>query len=103
LQHRDFRWFFVTAMLAMMADNIEHVISYWLLFQLLAPGQLRGRLIGLFSMSAFGLRAFSGVTVGVVGGLIGIHWSLAISAMALMAVTFALLAFAAPTRGGEIG
>jgi len=32
LQHRDFRWFFVT-MLAMMADNIEHVISYWLLFQ----------------------------------------------------------------------
>ena len=67
--------------------------------QLLAPAHLRGRLIGLFSMSAFGLRAFSGVTVGVVGGLIGIHWSLAISAMALMAVTFALLAFAAPARG----
>jgi MFS family permease len=71
--------------------------------QLLAPAHLRGRLIGLFSMSAFGLRAFSGVTVGVVGGLIGIHWSLAISAMVLMAVTFALLAFAAPGRGGEIG
>ena len=33
MQHRDFRWFFVTTMLAMMADNIEHVISYWLLFQ----------------------------------------------------------------------
>src|SRR5215813_1122642 len=33
LQHRDFRWFFVTTMLAMMADNIEHVVSYWLLFQ----------------------------------------------------------------------
>jgi Transmembrane secretion effector len=33
LQHRDFRRFFVTTMLAMMADNIEHVISYWLLFQ----------------------------------------------------------------------
>ena len=33
LQHPDFRWFFVTTMLAMMADNIEHVISYWLLFQ----------------------------------------------------------------------
>ena len=70
--------------------------------QLLAPAHLRGRLIGLFSMSAYGLRAFSGVTVGVVGGLIGIHWSLAISAMALMAVTVALLAFAAPARGGEI-
>jgi hypothetical protein len=54
-------------------------------------------------MSAFGLRAFSGVTVGVVGGWIGIHWSLAISAMALMAVTIALLAFAAPARGDDFG
>src|ERR671915_641312 len=33
LQHRDFRFFFVTTMLAMMADNIEHVITYWVLFQ----------------------------------------------------------------------
>jgi hypothetical protein len=32
LRHRHFRYFFVTTMLAMMADNIEHVISYWLLF-----------------------------------------------------------------------
>jgi hypothetical protein len=55
-------------------------------------------------MSTFGLRAFSGVTVGVVGGLIGIHWSLAISAMAFFAVTIVLLAFAIPSRdAGEIG
>src|ERR687891_2063258 len=33
LKHRDFQWFFVTTMLAMMADNIEHVITYWVLFQ----------------------------------------------------------------------
>ena len=33
LHHRDFRYFFGTTMLAMMADNIEHVISYWLLYQ----------------------------------------------------------------------
>jgi len=39
-----------------------------------------------------------------VGGLIGIHWSLAISAMALFAVTIALFAFTIPGRGGaEIG
>jgi MFS family permease len=69
--------------------------------QLLAPGHLRGRLIGLFSMSAYGLRAFSGVTVGVVGGLIGIHWSLALSAMALMAVTLALLGFTIARKGGD--
>ena len=62
--------------------------------QLEAPMHLRGRLIGLFSMSAFGLRAFSGVTVGFVGGLIGIHWSLAISAMVSLAVTLALFGFA---------
>jgi hypothetical protein len=55
---------------------------------------LRGRLIGLFTLSAYGLRAFSGVTVGVIGGLIGIHWSLALSSMALLAVTMALFAFA---------
>src|SRR6266542_537548 len=61
--------------------------------QLEAPVALRGRLIGLFSMSAYGLRAFSGLTVGVIGGLIGIHWSLALSSMALLAVTVALFAF----------
>ena len=63
------------------------------LVQLRAPSQLRGRVIGLFNMSSMGLRAFSGVTVGVLGSLIGIHWSLALSATALMAVTTALLAF----------
>ena len=65
--------------------------------QLLAPNHLRGRLIGLFTMSAYGLRAFSGVTIGVVGGLIGIHWSLALSAMALFTVTLGLLAFSRST------
>jgi len=64
--------------------------------QILAPAQLRGRLIGLFAMSSMGLRAFSGVTVGVVGGFIGIHWSLALSAMVLMALTVVMFAFAAP-------
>jgi MFS family permease len=72
--------------------------------QLEAPVALRGRLVGLFSMSAYGLRAFSGFTVGVVGGLIGVHWSLALSSMALLAVTIALFAFAArEPRGEELG
>src|SRR3989442_11793565 len=68
------------------------------LVHLIAPPAVRGRLIGLFSMSAFGLRAFSGVTVGVAGALIGVHRSLALSAMALFAVTVALFAFAAAHR-----
>jgi MFS family permease len=64
--------------------------------QVLAPPQLRGRLIGLFAMSSMGLKAFSGVTVGVLGGLIGVHWSLALSAMVLLAITIALFAFTIP-------
>jgi MFS family permease len=66
--------------------------------QLLSPPQLRGRLIGLFAMASMGLKAFSGVTVGVLGGLVGVHWSLAGSAMALMAVTIVLFALAIPVR-----
>ena len=33
LRHRGFRAYFVTSALAMMADNIEHVISYWVMFE----------------------------------------------------------------------
>lgn len=63
------------------------------LVQLAAPAEIRGRVMGLYAMSSLGLRAFSGVTVGVLGGLIGIHWSLALSGLVLLAVTAALLAF----------
>ena len=64
------------------------------LVQVEAPVHLRGRVIGLFNMSNNGLRAFSGVTVGFLGSLIGIHWSLALSALVLLAITLVLLAFA---------
>ena len=63
------------------------------LVQLRAPESERGRVIGLYILSALGMRAFSGVTIGVIGGLIGIHWSLALSAMVLLAILSALLAF----------
>ncbi len=33
LQHRDFRAYLTGATLSMMADNIEHVISYWVLWE----------------------------------------------------------------------
>ena len=47
------------------------------LVQINAPLDNRGRVIGLFGMASLGLRAFSGVTVGLLGSLIGVHWSLA--------------------------
>jgi hypothetical protein len=68
------------------------------LVQLHAPADIRGRVIGLYAMSSLGLRAFAGVTVGLLGSLIGIHWSLAFSALVLLAVTAALAAFSMRTR-----
>ena len=55
------------------------------LVQMNAPADMRGRVIGLFNMSALGLRTFSGVTVGLVGTLVGVHHSLAGSAVVLLA------------------
>lgn len=57
------------------------------LVQINAPADSRGRVVGLFNMAGLGMRAFSGLTVGVVGAGIGIHWSLGVSA----AVLFGLL------------
>ncbi len=51
--------------------------------QLLAPPGDRGKVIGVYGVSANGLRFGSGVTVGLFGALVGVHWSLAISAAAL--------------------
>ena len=59
------------------------------LVQLRAPQEIRGRVIGLFTMSALGMRTFSGITIGIVGGIIGIHASLALSAACL----FVLICF----------
>jgi predicted MFS family arabinose efflux permease len=62
------------------------------LVQINAPSQIRGRVIGVFSMSANGLRAFSGLNVGLLGALIGIHASLALSAAVLFLVYVVLVA-----------
>ena len=62
------------------------------LAQLHAPPHLRGRAIGLFNVGSLGFRAFSGLTIGFGGGLIGVHWSLGLSAAALfLALSFLYL------------
>jgi MFS family permease len=62
------------------------------LVQLNAPSDIRGRVLGVYSMMALGLRTFSGVTVGLMGAAIGIHTSLTLSALALIALSALLLA-----------
>jgi hypothetical protein len=115
LHDKGFRTYFCKSTLAMMADSIEHVISYWIVYeifqspallgfasspnlefalivlffagflelafnamiqtivQIQAPEHIRGRVIGLYIMASLGLRAFSGITIGIGGGLIGIQ------------------------------
>jgi len=57
-----------------------------------APGEMRGRVIGVFSMPAMGLRTFSGLSVGLLGASLGVHNSLALSATALLALYAILFA-----------
>jgi MFS family permease len=52
--------------------------------QLRAKPNERGRVIGLYGVSANGLRAGSGFTVGLLGALVGVHVSLGASAAALI-------------------
>ena len=61
------------------------------LVQVHAPADMRGRIIGLFNMASLGLRAFSGVSVGLIGSLIGVHWSLGLSALVMLAIACATL------------
>ena len=55
-----------------------------------APAGIRGRLIALYNMSSLRLRAFSGVTVGLVGAIVDIHHSLAGAAIVLRVLIAAL-------------
>jgi MFS family permease len=60
------------------------------LVQLNAPAELRGRVIGVFAMSALGMRTFSGITVGLMGDVVGIRSSLSMSAGILLVIVLVL-------------
>jgi MFS family permease len=55
--------------------------------QLRAPREQRGQVIGVYSVSASGLRMGSGLTVGFLGVIAGLRWSLGLSAAALCVCT----------------
>jgi MFS family permease len=66
--------------------------------QLLAPPERRGQVIGVYSMSASGLRIGSGFTVGLLAGATGVHLSLGMSAGALCLGTLIVLAVIVGSR-----
>jgi MFS family permease len=63
------------------------------LVQLEAPIDQRGRIIGLYNMAVNGLRIGSGITVGFLGAVIGIHWSLGLSTIALILACLPVLLY----------
>ena len=71
--------------------NIAFTSMAQAVVQILAPPGLRGRVVGLFNTSMMGLRAGSGLTVGVLGALIGVELSLTLSAVAVVLVSLGLL------------
>ena len=42
MRHGPFRIYFTTSLLSMMGDNVEHVISYWVIFQTFHSPTLAG-------------------------------------------------------------
>src|SRR5581483_2109777 len=66
--------------------------------QLEAPPDIRGRVVGLFNMAQQGLRVGSGFTVGIMGGMIGIHWSLGLSALIMLLLAWRILTYLGPRR-----
>jgi MFS family permease len=71
--------------------NIAFTSMAQTIIQLLAPPHLRGSMVGLFNTSMLGLRVGSGVTVGVLGAVIGVQWSLTLSASAVVLIALGLL------------
>ena len=68
------------------------------LVQILAPVGRRGSVVGLFNTAMLGLRAGSGLTVGVLGTFIGIRLSLELSSLMVVLTAIALFGLDARAR-----
>ena len=68
------------------AFNIAFTSMAQTIVQLRAQAEVRGRMVGLFNTAMLGLRAGSGLSVGLLGAVIGVHWSLMLSAMVVVLI-----------------
>jgi MFS family permease len=78
--------YYALSLLLLVAAGVANLTSQstgQTLVQLLAPPEKRGRIVGVYTMASNGLRAGSGISIGLLGGVIGIHWSLGLSAITL--------------------
>lgn len=85
---------YVLALLALLLGGVANLVSSstaQTIVQLVAPPAERGRVIGLYGMASMGLRAGSGITIGVLGAWIGIQWAVGAAGIALCLVTGAML------------
>jgi MFS family permease len=88
---------FMFAIVLLLVGGVANLASMSIgqtVVQLMAPAADRGRVIGVYGVAANGLRAGSGVTVGFLAEVIGIHWSLGLSATAMCVGTAITAAFA---------
>ncbi|WP_433273723.1 MFS transporter [Actinosynnema sp. CS-041913] len=83
---------YLLAVVLLLVGGIAHLASMSItqtVVQLLSPPADRGRVLGVYGMSSGGLRTGSGFTVGLLGAAVGVHLSLALSAVALCLGTVA--------------
>jgi MFS family permease len=80
-------WLLPAALLLFVAGvgNLAATSIGQTIVQLRAAPEVRGRAVGVYAMAAQGMRAFSGITVGLLGGLVGVRMSLAVSACCIVA------------------
>ena len=78
-------------------------IAFASMARLLAAPRVRVAVVGLFNAAMLGLRAGSGLTVRVLGALINVQWSLALSAMVVVVTPSVLFARATGRVASDTG
>jgi len=90
-----FSWYVpvVVASLILMAYGLSFVIhqaSINTLLLIVAPEAVRGRVMGLYSMSVFGLQIFNGPAVGILAVIIGMSSALSIVGTMIVVITLTI-------------
>ncbi len=72
------------------ASFVIHQASINTLLLIVAPEAMRGRVMGLYSMSVFGLQIFNGPAVGTMAVIIGMSSTLSIVGAIILAITLTI-------------